>query len=105
MNIDDWRWLDELRRARTQNEVNKASGDVLRKVFAMVVAGEFERCTVILRLVAVNDIDVQVLLAFLASTIGIKNELPDRSKFYNEVEFRLRRDMPSRVDGLLRGLK
>lgn len=104
MNLEDMMWLNKLTEAKTKAEVDAASNDVLRKMHKLVVDSDFRRCDSILRCASVDNLPIQVLLAFLASTFVVRRYLVDREAFYNRVEFKLRRDEPTRSAALLRGL-
>lgn len=105
VRANDERWLRDLEKLNDAT-IDDALIDVLDRMDSLLEPGSLERCRAILNLANPERLAIELSLAFLSGTLAAKNELFDaRSSFYNRLETRLKREMPSDVEALLGRLR
>lgn len=101
MVVATFSWLDTVY-ALVQAQRFDAAIDEL---FENVVDLATEQCELLLKSVDLDRLDTNLLVGLLSITLERATELPSRTSLVRAVEQRLLVLAPSRVDGLLQGLR
>ena len=104
LTLEDLRFIDRLTKARGDDAISGAIQTARHKMHAVIALGDMKRLDAILRVISVDNMPVTIGLALLQSTRVVRGRLAEWQAFYHRVEFKLRRDQPSRAEALLLGV-
>lgn len=71
----------------------------------LLLKGEFEECDEFLRKFNLDMLNIDLMIGLLSITLAATEKLPYRKMLVKEIEARLKKIVPERVERLLRGLK
>jgi tetratricopeptide (TPR) repeat protein len=98
-------WLLEVYSLVLEERREDATDLVFEKIDELLQGAEFDRCDEILRRLDVHRLSTSLMVAFLSITLAAKSELGARAALVDRIEARLREIEPSRLEGLLTGLR
>jgi hypothetical protein len=99
------RWLGHLYQLCAEGEIDVAIDLVLDALDELLFREDERCCNDILRAADVNQLEVEVVLALLMETFRARRALAEREGLYRRIEEKLTREVPERVEPLLRGLR
>jgi len=97
-------WLEDVYSKVARGDVDAALDVLMQNFDDLFHANQFKQANSLLRHVDLQRLDVDTMVGLLAATLPARQELSQRERIVERVRSRLERQVPERLDGLLRGL-
>lgn len=98
-------WLEDTYAYCMQSRDAEALDVMFRHINTLLCEDQFSKCNDLLRAIDLQRLDTHLMIGLLSITLAASSILPFRSQLVSNIESRLRKLAPDRVERLLNGLR